>query len=266
MKRKLISVLLVVSIVLTFIPITSFAKTYGGEFDSLTKDPNGTPYTCNWIFDEASATLYIEGVGVLAEQTVGNFPWEKYRDKVVNLVVEEGITLIGKRGFASHGKLKTVSLPESLTAINMRAFEYCRALEEITVPGNVNNIQDQAFLECSSLKRVYFEDGIENIGCYMFGNCKALEEVYVYGKDTKISRMRSNNDDGVWFRGITDFSKLTAYCYEGSDAADYFENDIYTITNWANDKEGNRKQQSFDEKPNYMTAGGYSLKVEYITE
>lgn len=252
--------------VFALIPATAFAKTYGGEFNSNTKDPNGNPYTCVWIFDEASKTLYIEGVGVLPEFSTGNFPWETYRLKIENVVIEEGITTIGKRGFASHAFLKKISIPNSVTGIQMRAFEYCRSLETITIPGTVSNIQDQAFLECTALKKVVFEDGIDSLGCYMFGNCKALEDVYVYGMNTQISRMRSNTDDGVWFRGCN-FDILTAHCYEGSDAQDYFENDIYTITNWSNDKvTGAEKQQSHAWKENSMKAGGYTLNVEYIAE
>ena len=111
-----------------------------------------------------------------------------------------------------------------------------------------------------------FEDGITSIGCYMFGGCTSLEDVYVYGENTTISRMRSNQDDGVWFRGLTDFSRLTAHCIEGSDADKYFTTDIYTITNWANNTKGEEVTQSFPKKENCMTAGGYHLNVEYITD
>lgn len=266
MKKKLLFALCVISLVMAFMSITSYAKTYGGEFDSGTKDPNGTPYTCVWIYDDGSKTLYVEGVGAIKEQSAGAFPWEAYREKIEHVVVEEGITDIGKRGFASHPKVKDYVLPSTLKNIGMRAFEYNRSLEEITIPGSITQIQDQAFLECTALKKVVFEDGVGKIGCFMFGNCHALEEVYVYGKNTIISRMRSNADDGVWFRGIKDFSKLTVYCYEGTNAADYFVNDIYTITNWANDWDGNEKQQTHAKKENSMTANGYRLNVEFITD
>ena len=78
--------------------------------------------------------------------------------------------------------------------------------------------------------------------------------------------MRSNNDDGVWFRGMKDFSKLTVYCYEGTNAGKYFTQDIYTITNWANDWDGKEVTQSFAKKENSMTAGGYTLNVEYLQD
>ena len=266
MKKKLFFGLLIISAMLMLIPLTSSAKTYGGEFNSTTKDPNGNAYICQWIFDEGSKTLYVEGVGQLAEYSAGNFPWEKYREKAEHVVVEEGVTGIGKRGFASHTYVKDYELPSTLAYIAMRAFEYNYSLEEITIPGSVGIIQDQAFLECKKLKKVVFEEGVGKIGCYIFGNSAALEEVYVYGKNTQISRMRSNNDDGVWFRGMKDFSKLTVYCYEGTNADKYFTQDIYTITNWVNDWDGKEVTQSFAKKENSMTAGGYTLNVEYLQD
>ena len=81
MKNKLLFGLFVISLMLMLMPLTSSAKTYGGEFNSVNKDPNGNYYTCQWIYDEGSKTLYVEGYGDLAEYSAGNFPWEKYREK-----------------------------------------------------------------------------------------------------------------------------------------------------------------------------------------
>lgn len=248
------------------IPSAAFAATHGGEFDSSTKDPNSTPYTLVWIFDENSKSLTIEGMGDMPEMSAGAQPWAKYEKEINSLFIEDGVTAIGKRSFASMTSLKTVQIAPSVKYVRMRAFEGCSALEEFTVPSNIENIQDQAFLNCNSLKKVVFEEGVQNIGCYIFGGCNNLEDVYVYGANTIISRMRSNQDDGVWFRGIKDFSRLTAHCKQGSDADKYFTQDIYTITNWASNSNGDEEQQNFDKKPNYMTAGGYHLNVEYIAD
>ncbi len=264
MKKIHLFALLVFAAVL--IPTGVFAKTYGAEFNSATKDPNGNLYTLVWIFDENSKSLTIEGKGDMPEMSSGAQPWAKYIKQIENLSVEDGVTAIGKRSFGGMSALKNVEIAPTVKYIRMRAFENCAALEEITIPGTVENIQDQSFLNCKALRKVVFEDGVGSIGCYMFGSCKALEDVYVYGENTTISRMRSNQDDGVWFRGITDFSNLTAHCRQGSDADKYFTEDIYTITNWANNTKGDEKEQSFPKKENSMTAGGYHLNVEYITE
>lgn len=264
MKNKLFWILLTVSIICVFAPFAASAATDGGEFTALSKDPNGNPYICEWIFDGESEVLYLEGIGELPEMTAATSPWSTHREYVENVVVEEGIKILGKRGLASLPALKGVSFPKSLEHIQMRAFEFCTGLEEITLPGTITSVGDQSFLGCSSLRTVVFEDGIEKLGCYMFGNCTSLEDVYVYGMKTNISRMRSNDADGVIFRGC-DFDKLTAHCYDGSDAQDYFENDIYTITNWSSNRyTGEETEQSFAKKENYMISEGHTLKVEYI--
>lgn len=266
MKNKLFWILLTLSIICIFLPCAAMAATDGGEFNAESVDPNGNPYICEWIYDEESEALYVEGVGTLPEIPENASPWDVHKDSVETVVVEEGVKIIGKRGFANLTSLKNISFPDSLEHITMRAFQFCTGLEEIEIPGNVISVGDQTFLGCSSLKTAIFNDGIERLGCYLFGNCTSLEDVYVYGMDTNISRARSNDADGVIFKGC-DFDKLTAHCYEGSDSQDYFENDIYTITNWSTDRyTGEETQQSFPKKPNYMVEGNYQLKVEYIPE
>ena len=267
MKNRLISLLLTAIMIVTLIPGTAFAKTYGGEFTGTTSDPNGNPYILTWIFDEASATLYIEGVGGMVEynSTGSNTPWAAHKNKIEHLVMEEGITTVGKRGFAGLSALKTIQFPSTLTTLAMRAFENCTSLETLTIPGTLKNIGGQAFLACKALKNVYVEEGVSMISEFTFGNCTALTDIYFYGKDTKISRARSNQDDGVIFRGCN-FDILTAHCYEDTDVYKYCSEDIYTITNWSVDQFGNKKPQEYNEKQNSMTAGGYTLKVEPLTE
>lgn len=265
MKNRLISLLLTAIMIVTLIPGTAFAKTYGGEFNGRSTDPNGNPYIFTWIFDEASETLYVEGVGeMVAEYSATNQPWAAHKSKIKHLVIEEGITFVSKRGFASMPALKTIKFPTSLVSLGMRSFENCKALETITIPGTLKTIAAQSFLGCTSLKTVIIEDGVANMNEYMFGSCTALTDVYVYSKNLKISRAHSNQDDGVWFRGCN-FDILTVHCYEGTDADKYFKEDIYTITNWS-DGSGDRKQQNYAEKPNSMVSGGYRLKVEPIAE
>lgn len=269
MKNRIISLLLTAIMIVTLIPGTAFAKTYGGEFEGKTLDPNGNPYMLTWIFDEASETLYIEGTGEMPAEynaTSKPWPWVAHRDKIVNLVIEEGITSISKRGFASHMGLKNISFPSTLTAIGMRGFENCKSLESVTIPGTVKTVAAQAFLSCTALKTAVFEDGVINMNEYMFGGCKALEDVYIYSKNTKISRAHSNYTiSGIWFRDCN-FDILTAHCYEGTDADKYFSEDIYVITN-RTDANGNDTVTSNNPfEPNYMNTNGFVLKVEYITD
>ncbi len=267
MKNRLISLLLTAIMIVTLIPGTAFAKTYGGEFNGTNLDKNGNPYILTWIFDEASATLYVEGVGGMIEynSTGSNTPWAAYRTKIKHLVMEEGITAVGKRGFASLTALETIHFPSSLSTLGMRAFENCTSLETLTIPGTLKNIGGQSFLGCKGLKTVVVEEGVSMISEYTFGNCTALTDIYFYGKDTKISRARSNQDDGVIFRGCN-FDILTAHCYEDSDAYKYCTEDIYTITNWCVGADGTKKEQTYAEKENSMVKGGYRLKVETIDE
>ena len=266
MKKKLFCFICTMVMILT-IPVIVSAKTYGGELQALTKDPNGNPYTIVWIVDESRETLYIEGKGSIPDVS-GSCPWMVYKGNIKHLIIDDGINAIPKRGFADLSALETILLPDTMKDIGMYAFMNCASLKEIVIPGSTYYVQDQAFVGCKSLKKVIFETGYPDIppqyGARLFGECTSLEDVYIYNPNAKISRSRSNDVDGVWFRDINDFSKLTIHCIKGTNADKYFTEDIYTITNQSEGIDGNTTNTSIVLKPNYMTENGYSLNVDYI--
>lgn len=128
-----------------------------------------TPAAIDFVWDEATKTLSINGVGDMADYPLGGplgltntAPWAQYADKAEKLVISEGITSIGSMDFALFYELKEVELPASLTKIGAAAFAYCFALEEINLPAGLTEIGQSAFM-MNSLHSVVIPAGVEEL-------------------------------------------------------------------------------------------------------
>lgn len=149
MKKRICSLLIATMMMLILVPGIASAETYGGEFNSATSDPNGNKYICIWIFDESSGTLYIEGVGELPEynDSTNKPPWVDYRSSIKTLVIEEGITVIGKGVFQKHKALTSISFPSTIKQLKARSFMDCDKLESVTLP-STTSVDANAFVNC----------------------------------------------------------------------------------------------------------------------
>ena len=223
----------------------------------------GIAGTLTWSFDVNTKTLEITGNGSVTNySSAAATPWAECATVAEKLVIGEGVTSIGKLALSGLTALKEVVLPSSLVTIAQYAFGECSSLEEITIPGNVSNIYARAFRNCTSLKKVVISEGVKSLGSQMFYGCTSLETVIIPAS-ASIERTHVNYaQDGVLFRGITNFDNLTVYVYKNSDAYNYVTSDIYTITNYTN----NDKTDSYKEQPNYMVEGGYVLKYALLDE
>ena len=102
-------------------------------------------------------TLTISGSGMITKK----FNEDKLiNEKIRNIIIEEGIEVIGDGCFARliYQKME-ISLPKSLVEIGKSAFHYC-LIEDIQFPENLRIIDDYAF-EDNFLKCVVLPDSVE---------------------------------------------------------------------------------------------------------
>lgn len=84
----------------------------------------------------------------------------KYTGTATNVVVPEGVTQIGGRGYAEDNgfienhNITSITLPDSLTMIGRSAFYMCTGLTRIDIPENVTTIEGLAFGFCRNLSEV----------------------------------------------------------------------------------------------------------------
>jgi hypothetical protein len=77
-----------------------------------------------------------------------NAPWLAYSSQIQKVVIEEGITHVGRGAFANCA-LTAVELPASIQSIESQAFANS-TLPEITISRNVSLIAIDAFMGCPS--------------------------------------------------------------------------------------------------------------------
>ena len=97
-----------------------------------------------WMITDKNI-LVISGNGSMNNYAVGKTPWVDYADMVEKIVIEEGVTTVGKCAFYGFAKVDSVKLPVSLLSIEGYAFYGCSSLKSFTVPANVRAIGTFAF-------------------------------------------------------------------------------------------------------------------------
>lgn len=177
-RLRLLSALLSVAMLFTFLPTAAFAA-----FTTFTVDK--IQYT---VTDEdaktVSVTKYtgtdpnvvipdkIQGYTVTA---IGENAFKS--SSLTNIAIPNGVTSIGNYAFHS-SSLKSIDISESVTSIGNYAFSYCRSLTNITIPSSIVSLGNGIFEE-SSLQSVTFGDSIQlaSIPDHAFASCKSLTQI-----------------------------------------------------------------------------------------
>lgn len=146
MKKRFVSLLVALSITLTFLPIGAVAA---------------TPIRIGNL----KYTVNADGESVTVSGTS--------RIKPTRLNIESSIS-------DGNGKSYTV------TKIGEWAFNKCNSLTEVTIPNTVIEIDHQAFFYCSNLKKVTIHEGVKTIGPTAFIGCTQLTSITIPGTVTKM--------------------------------------------------------------------------------
>ena len=101
------------------------------------------------------------------------------RKAVKKIVIEEGITSIGKAVFYGYSNLESISIPDSIEKIGDVAFSGCLNLKEILLPNSIKSIGDNAFAGCGNLIEITIPEKITSIGNGTFGACESLKTVFI---------------------------------------------------------------------------------------
>ena len=177
--------------------IVGWATTPGGDVVYapgstivLTENPT-TIYTVwddteNWIVTKSKGSdvydvLTIKNNSAMADyEEYEDTPWWQYHETIKTLVVNEGVTTIGKNAFGRLRALTSVSLPHSLTSIGELAFEDCYSLISLKIPSSVTVIGNGALMGCSGLTSVDIPASVTSIEDDAFFDCSSLTTVNVY--------------------------------------------------------------------------------------
>lgn len=109
-------------------------------------------------------------------------PYESYKNKIKNLVIEEGITAIGADAFTECNNLTNVEFPEGLLEIGYFSFRNCCNLTNIKLPNSLKSILQQAF-DNTGITSLEIPDSVNFIDSGICENCTKLKKVYIGGDE-----------------------------------------------------------------------------------
>ena len=176
MKKRILSMVLALSMLISFMPIIASAATSGTCGDNLT-----------WTFD--NGTLTISGTGEMKNYS-GNLnqsaPWHSNIKSIKSVVIEKGVTNIGDYAFSWCNSLTSITIPNSVISIGRDAFDNCSSLTSITIPNSITSIGYGAFEACSGLTSVTIPNSLTSISDSVFSRCDSLTSITIPNSITSI--------------------------------------------------------------------------------
>lgn len=103
----------------------------------------------------------------------------KYKGKQSDVIIPEGIEIIGKEAFKDNPDIKTLSLPKSVREIGESAFYNCKLLSSIDIKEGLLKIGNNAFEACPELSKVVLPNSLASIGNEAFMGCGKLAEATI---------------------------------------------------------------------------------------
>jgi len=101
-----------------------------------------------------------------------------FENSFINTVSFSSVTYIGNRVFKNCEYLLSVNLIDQTDVIGKEAFYGCTQLSSISIPKSCKQIGFGAFAECTALKTVSFSSSLGcNVGEYAFYNCPNIDSV-----------------------------------------------------------------------------------------
>lgn len=100
----------------------------------------------------------------------------RYEGTGKEVVVPEGVSVIGERAFADNSEITSVRLPEGVTEIRGFAFYCCNKLKEVTLPETLEIIGDYAFSRCFNLESIDLHM-VKILRTCAFAQCGKLKKV-----------------------------------------------------------------------------------------
>ncbi len=194
--------------------------------DDIISDSGSCGTNVTWKLT-ASGTLVISGMGAMDDYvSFSAIPWYNYRTSIKKIIIEDGVTTIGRMAFIGCSAVTSVSIASTVTAIGYSAFSGCSSLVSITLPDGLKTIGNSAFYCCSALKSIFIPASVIMIGSTVFYGCESLTDITVAETNAKYSSLY-----GVLY----DKNKTVLICYPlgKTDATFVVPNGVVSISYFA---------------------------------
>lgn len=198
---RLLAAVLALTMLCEMLPLAAFAQSDIGQAVTAAvqgiEEENSLSGSCGenatWEFDYS--TLTISGTGAMEDYSFyDEAPWYEYMYYINRVVIQKGITSIGKNAFWDCEYLTGVTIPEGVESIGDYAFSICKMLRRITIPDGVTHIGRGAFWSCVRLVDITLPEsatsigeGATSIGDGAFEDCYAIENIALPSGMTSIA-------------------------------------------------------------------------------
>ena len=169
------------SLVVTIAVLTIFGGVAVSADASVVESGN-----CGANGDNVTYTLYDDGLLVISGtgdmnsdfEYASGVPWydHGYANSIKKVVIESGVTSIGRQAFFYCPNLESITIPETVTSIGYWAF-YGSGITSISIPDGVTTIGQEAFCQCDSLETVEISATVASFGTKVFEACDNLTTV-----------------------------------------------------------------------------------------
>lgn len=191
MKKRLLSLFLTFSMLLTFFPVgtvtvfasdSSMAYTDGSYQFILNADNTATitKYTGN----EHRITIPAQvthGAYIYPVSKIGDRVFYNYKYVLTSVQIPDTVTEIGSNAFYNCTLLESVTIqdnkPSCVKKIGRQAFMFCSELTDIPILDSVTEIGSESFHHCEKLDTVTIPEGVTSVADGMFSYCYSLHTV-----------------------------------------------------------------------------------------
>ena len=203
MKKRFVSLLVALSITLTFLPIGAVAATpirignlkytVNADGESVTVSgtsgnptqlniessisSNGRNYTvteiATWAFNKCNTLTE-----VTLPNTVDEIGYQAFFNcsNLTNVTIPEGVTKIGQAAFYGCSQLTSITIPSTITDMDT-AFSGNTALSQVTLTNGIPKISSHAFARCTELREIKVPISVDEICPFAFNGCTGLTSV-----------------------------------------------------------------------------------------
>lgn len=181
MKKRFVSLLVALSITLTFLPIGAVAATKITKGNlKYTVNADGESVTVSGT--SGKPTQLTIGSSILDDNgksyTVTKIGMGAFNSTLEEVTLPPTLDEIEDSAFFKCSSLTEITIPEGVTKIGTNAFYGCSQLTSITIPRTITNM-DAAFPSNPKLSQVTLTNGIYRISSSAFKDCTGLTEIKV---------------------------------------------------------------------------------------
>lgn len=187
MKKRFVSLLVALSITLTFLPMGAVAATkitqgnliYRVNADGESVTVSGTSRKPTQLTILTIGSSISDGNGKSYTVTkIGMGAFNNARNTLTEVTLPPTLDEIEDSAFFKCSSLTEITIPEGVTKIGTNAFYGCSQLTSITIPSTIKNM-DAAFPSNPKLSQVTLTNGIYRISSSAFKDCTGLTEIKV---------------------------------------------------------------------------------------